>query len=146
MKSYLKLASIFFLFASANVFAVKSPPAGGGVTGKANMLFMIDNSGSMEYDIATRDNMVGSPQDAVVDSKGDLYVKSGLSCGRWWCQDAGDWNRWLFSRFKPDLSPDKGLKRSYPRTPHRQEEKPYHSKIAIDSKDTIQRYRKWVNG
>jgi hypothetical protein len=135
MKSYLKLASIFFLFASVNVFAVKSPPAGGGVTGKANMLFMIDNSGSMEYDIATRTNMVGAPQDSVVDSKGELYVKSGVSCG-WWCSDAGDSNRWLFSRFKPDLSPNQGLRRFYSNT-FRKEEKPYHSKVAIDSKDTI---------
>ena len=71
--------SFFFLFIS-NVFS-KAPPLGTGNLVPTNIMIMLDNSGSMAWDLSGRQLTGGSflsnPSDINVDSKGNIYVWSG---------------------------------------------------------------------
>ena len=76
-KLYIFLFLIFFV---CNNSYSKSPPPGTGTSNiPANILIMLDNSGSMAWDIngtpiSSWNKYVSQPSDVVVDSKGFIYV------------------------------------------------------------------------
>jgi type IV pilus assembly protein PilY1 len=99
MKTNLSLACIALLLFSAQVSALKDPPPGAGVSGgKANILLMLDNSGSMNGVVNT--DVLNKPSDVVIDSHGNLHVLNNEK------EPYG--NRVLLSKYKPDLTPSTG--------------------------------------
>ena len=99
MKANLSLACIALLLFSAQVSALKDPPPGAGVSGgKANILLMLDNSGSMNGVVNT--DVLNKPSDVVIDSHGNLHVLNNEK------EPYG--NRTLFTKYKPDLTPSAG--------------------------------------
>ena len=96
MKTNLSLACIALLLFSAQVLALKDPPPGAGVSGgKANILLMLDNSGSMNSVVNM--DVLNKPSDVVIDSHGNLHVLNN--------EQAPYGNRTLFTKYKPDLTP-----------------------------------------
>jgi type IV pilus assembly protein PilY1 len=71
---------LFLIFLVCNNSYSKSPPPGTGTSNiPANILIMLDNSGSMAWDIngntiSSWNKYVSQPSDVVVDSKGFIYV------------------------------------------------------------------------
>jgi len=71
---------IFLIFFVCNYSYSKSPPPGTGTGGvPANILIMLDNSGSMAWDIdgnviSSWNTMVRYPMDVAVDSEGNVYA------------------------------------------------------------------------
>ena len=71
---------LFLLFFVCNNSYSKSPPPGTGTGGiPANILIMLDNSGSMAWDINGNEryantNYTSRPFDVKVDTNGDVYV------------------------------------------------------------------------
>ena len=67
MKNY--LISVIFLFFSSSISLAKSPPPGTGTADvPANIMIMLDNSGSMAWGLLDR------PVDVSVDASGNIYV------------------------------------------------------------------------
>ena len=69
---------LLILLLPNTVFA-KSPPPGTGSLVPANILIMLDNSGSMAWDLGgaqltTNSRLLTYPVDVQVDSAGDVYV------------------------------------------------------------------------
>ena len=79
MKSKIALVGILFSLFISNVFA-KSPPLGTGALVPTNIMLMLDNSGSMAWDLSgnqlTSGSFLNNPDDINVDSKGNIYVWS----------------------------------------------------------------------
>ena len=62
----------------------KSPPLGTGSLVPSNIMIMLDNSGSMGWDLngnqlSSSPSFLSHPTDLVVDSSGDVYVIGGYS-------------------------------------------------------------------
>jgi len=62
----------------------KSPPLGTGSLVPSNIMIMLDNSGSMGWDLngyqlSSNPSFLSNPTDLVVDSSGDVYVIGGYS-------------------------------------------------------------------
>ena len=79
MKIKIALVGILFCVFISNVFA-KSPPLGTGALVPTNIMLMLDNSGSMAWDLSgnqlTSNSFLTNPTDINVDSKGNIYVWS----------------------------------------------------------------------
>ena len=81
IKKIVTLFLLIFLF-SNNSFS-KSPPPGTGTSDvPANILIMLDNSGSMAWDtnnsvINANSSKVKNPTDVAVDSSGNIYALQG---------------------------------------------------------------------
>ena len=74
--SYIILLIIFF---SNNLFAKSPPPGTGTGSVPANILIMLDNSGSMSKDknnqsITASSSKVSAPIDVATDSNGNTYI------------------------------------------------------------------------
>ena len=72
-------AILLILFFSNNLFAKSPPPGTGTGSVPANILIMLDNSGSMSWDtdgnvINASSSKVSSPIDIAVDSTGNTYA------------------------------------------------------------------------
>ena len=71
---------LFFLIIFSTTLFAKSPPPGTGTADvPANILIMLDNSGSMAWDINGNEryantNYTNRPFDVKVDTNGDVYV------------------------------------------------------------------------
>ena len=81
MKNIIKILFFIICITSISKFAFsKSPPPGTGTADvPANILIMLDNSGSMAWDIEGRERYanntyVNRPMDVVRDDNGDIYV------------------------------------------------------------------------
>ena len=81
MKNFIKFLFFMICITSISKFAFsKSPPPGTGTADvPANILIMLDNSGSMAWDIDGREryannSYVNRPMDVVRDDNGDIYV------------------------------------------------------------------------
>ena len=79
MKNKIALVGILFCLFISNVFA-KSPPLGTGALVPTNIMLMLDNSGSMAWDLSgnqlTSNSFLNRPTDINVDSK-EIFM-SGL--------------------------------------------------------------------
>jgi len=96
IKINLSLGCFALLLFTVQVSAVKDPPPGAGVPGgKANILLMLDNSGSMNEVVNTE--VLNKPSDVVIDSRGNLHVLNN--------EKAPLGNQTLFTKYKPDLTP-----------------------------------------
>ena len=127
MKANLSLACIVLLLFTAQVSAVKGPPPGAGVSGgKANILLMLDNSGSMNS--AVNINVLNKPSDVVIDSHGNLHVLNN--------EEEPYGNRVLLSKYKPDLTPSAGYGNISLVDPEAWESE-RGPKLAIDGADNI---------
>src|SRR5210317_1178677 len=61
LKKILKLITIFYILLSNNLLFAKSPPPGTGTADvPANILIMLDNSGSMSWDLNGNERYAGS--------------------------------------------------------------------------------------
>ena len=73
-------ASLLILFLTSNSLFAKSPPPGTGSGNiPANILIMLDNSGSMTWDIngnyiSSWTKYIQQPSDVAVDSNGNIYA------------------------------------------------------------------------
>ena len=79
MKNKVALVGILFCLFISNVFA-KSPPLGTGALVPTNIMLMLDNSGSMAWDLSgnqlNSNSFLNNPTDINIDSKGNIYVWS----------------------------------------------------------------------
>ena len=81
MKKFIRLLFfLIFIICNSKYSFSKSPPPGTGTADvPANILIMLDNSGSMAWDINGREryantSYVDRPIDVVRDDNGDIYV------------------------------------------------------------------------
>ena len=79
MKKKITVVGFLFCLIISNVFA-KSPPLGTGALVPTNIMLMLDNSGSMAWDLSgnqlNSNSFLNNPTDINVDSKGNIYVWS----------------------------------------------------------------------
>ena len=84
MKNIFIVAIVLFISQFSKVFA-KLPPPGTGTSGiPANILIMLDNSGSMSWDIngnyiSSWRTLINYPNDVAVDTSGNVYAIEGSS-------------------------------------------------------------------
>jgi len=76
------IISILFTFVVSNSAFSKSPPLGTGSLVPANIMIMLDNSGSMGWDLngsqlSSNSNFLNNPTDVKTDSQGNVYVFQG---------------------------------------------------------------------
>ena len=76
------IISILFTFVVSNSAFSKSPPLGTGSLVPANIMIMLDNSGSMGWDLngsqlSSNSNFLNYPTDVKTDSQGNVYVFQG---------------------------------------------------------------------
>ncbi len=79
MKKKITVVGFLFCLFISNVFA-KSPPLGTGALIPTNIMLMLDNSGSMAWDLSgnqlNSNSFLNNPTDINIDSKGNIYVWS----------------------------------------------------------------------
>ena len=72
------LITIFLVFLIPNNSFAKAPPLGTGSLIPSNIMIMLDNSGSMAWDLAgaelSSDSYLKNPTDIETDSAGNVYV------------------------------------------------------------------------
>ena len=73
------IISILFTFIITNISFSKSPPLGTGSLVPSNIMIMLDNSGSMSWDIngnyiSSWRTLVSYPMDTAIDSSGNIYA------------------------------------------------------------------------
>ena len=72
------LITILLVFLIPNNSFAKSPPLGTGSLVPSNIMIMLDNSGSMAWDLGgaqlTSDSYLNNPTDIETDSAGNVYV------------------------------------------------------------------------
>ena len=75
MVRYTKLIIIYIIFfLNVNYVTAKSPPPGTGTSDvPANILIMLDNSGSMRARLSSGQSLL-YPEDVAVDSSGNIYI------------------------------------------------------------------------
>ena len=75
MVRYTKLIIIYIIFLlNINYVNAKSPPPGTGTSDvPANILIMLDNSGSMRSRLSSGQSLL-YPEDVAVDSSGNIYI------------------------------------------------------------------------
>ena len=83
MKLIKFLTSSFFIYliTVSTVFGKALPPGSGVGDVPANVLILLDKSGSMGWRMSGGVNSLFQPHDTAVDSNGDLYVAQGRSGG-----------------------------------------------------------------
>ena len=74
--------SILLTFLISNLAFSKSPPLGTGSLVPSNIMIMLDNSGSMGWDLSGNElsnnsNFLNYPTDVKTDSQGNVYVFQG---------------------------------------------------------------------
>ena len=72
------LITILLVFLIPNNSFAKAPPLGTGSLVPSNIMIMLDNSGSMAWDLAgaqlSSDSYLNNPTDIETDSAGNVYV------------------------------------------------------------------------
>ena len=76
------IISILFTFIITNISFSKSPPLGTGSLVPSNIMIMLDNSGSMGWDLngsqlSSNTDFLNNPSDVKTDSQGNVYVFQG---------------------------------------------------------------------
>ena len=76
------IVSILFTFIITNISFSKSPPLGTGSLVPSNIMIMLDNSGSMGWDLngyqlSSNTDFLNNPSDIKTDSQGNVYVFQG---------------------------------------------------------------------
>jgi len=74
--------SVLFTFLISNLAFSKSPPLGTGSLVPSNIMIMLDNSGSMGWDLngyqlSSNSDFLNNPTDVKTDSQGNVYVFQG---------------------------------------------------------------------
>ena len=78
---FLTSSLFIYLITVSTVFGKALPPGSGVGDVPANVLILLDKSGSMGWRMSGGVNSLFQPHDTAVDSNGDLYVAQGRSGG-----------------------------------------------------------------
>ena len=78
---FLTSSLFIYLITISTVFGKALPPGSGVGDVPANVLILLDKSGSMGWRMSGGGNSLFQPHDTAVDSNGDLYVAQGRSGG-----------------------------------------------------------------